>query len=86
MKEIQKYQCEICNYTFPTKDMAALCEQHHVRMMKIDKIVYKSFLETDGGKYPVMIQVYMEDGNTINYTMENPRLQKMESPKLQRNR
>ena len=66
MKQIQKYQCEVCHTEYAKREDAVACEKNH----KIPKAIVETRYLTkaqDGGGYPVTITVLMNNGERITY-------------------
>lgn len=66
MKEITKYQCEVCNTLYADKTECINCEANHKISFKISEVVCMSKdREPDG--YPHSIILKFSDGKEIYY-------------------
>lgn len=66
MKQLQKYQCEICGTEYAEKKVAEMCEKNHKKPLEIwgTRDLPKSM---NGAGYPISIEVRMSDGVIITY-------------------
>ena len=62
MKEMKKYQCEICGTEYADKAKAVHCEQNH-KTITIKKIFYHPFEMSNCG-LPYKIEVADKEGKT----------------------
>lgn len=66
MKQVQKYQCEVCHTEYAAKEDAMRCEKNH----KIPQAVVSARHSPQGQNgtgYPITITVRMSDGKDIIY-------------------
>lgn len=75
MKEVKRYQCEVCESLFKTSDEATLCEKRETERPLADVgqlISYK--LEMSGGYAPYYAELrivrIVEDGHYLEYHFE----------------
>lgn len=62
MKELKLYQCEYCHTQYSDEIKCRACEDCHSKKAKIKTM---KFLAND--KYPVSINVEIENGKVITY-------------------
>lgn len=65
MKEITKYECEVCGTNYQTPEEAQECEDSHPKIKKVEYKYGQSFTSTN--TYPHGIIVDFEDGVQIHY-------------------
>lgn len=68
MIETTLYKCEFCDTTYKDKDKAMECENNHKKPVIISNAKYISF-KSDKTGYPICIDVEMEDGQVITYSI-----------------
>lgn len=67
MKELKKYQCEVCHTEYADRNDAIRCEEHHV-LPKTIKDVFAHPQTAEDSPYPKLIIVEMNDGRIVEYT------------------
>lgn len=66
MKNLQQFQCEICNTIYRPKTECINCEKKsHNAPVKIANVKYNSY--KNDGAYPQYIEVKMSNNETIRY-------------------
>lgn len=65
MKELQQFQCEICNTVYKSKTECIDCEKSHSTPVKFANMKYSSY--KSDGSYPLYIEIVMSDGKVIRY-------------------
>jgi len=65
VKELISYQCTRCGEIFSRKEGAEACERNHV--MSISNPINQTFRKNE--KYPVVVELVMEDGNICTYNL-----------------
>lgn len=66
MKELSKYQCEICKTEYAHKCDCTECEANHKTRAKIKEKRYLPYHKDTCG-YPIDLNVEFEDGKVIKY-------------------
>ena len=66
MKELKKYQCDICHTEYANKTDATKCEKHHI-LPKTIKSVFAHPVTIEKTPYPRKIRVEMKDGKVVEY-------------------
>ena len=67
MKEITKYQCDICRNEYPDEAKATACEASHVAVSSVLGYKYNGYDEALPCKYPVLVTVQMADGQVLTF-------------------
>lgn len=63
MKKVEHYICDFCGAEYDNKTDCLLCENKHKMPLSIESKRYNAF----GQKYPSVLYVKMDDGETIAY-------------------
>lgn len=64
MTELTVFKCDFCGKDFETENECKNHEKKHIKIDKINNIIYNT------EKYPVIIEVLMENGKVFNYRRE----------------
>ena len=67
MKELQLYQCEICNTQYASERAAIDCEKSHRKIVNVKASKYRSQKSNPRG-YPDKITVEFDNGRKVIYT------------------
>lgn len=65
MKQLEQFQCEICNTVYNNKIDCEKCEKGHVKPVKIVDFKFNSV--KNDGKYPKTITVELSNGEVKIY-------------------
>lgn len=66
MKSQMVHTCEICGRSSIDKKLISDCEKSHIKVDKLHKENYD--IRDNKGKYPISIDMLMEDGKIIKYS------------------
>ena len=69
MKKIERYICDFCGADYDNKTDCLLCENKHKIPVSIERKIYSDF----GQKYPSVLYVKMNNGETIAYMKRSER-------------
>lgn len=67
MKEVTKYQCEICKHEYEEEARATACEASHILVSSVLGYKYNGYDEALSCKYPVLVTVQMADGQVLTF-------------------